>query len=399
MKTVEPIPVAGGMAEHTRRSAHAALLAASLVGWMACVAGYHAEPRRMAASYLVAFLFFVTIGLGGLFFLMVQHLSGAAWSVTSRRIAENLVATLPAAVVLFVPVALNLSQLYEWSHPELTASDALLRSKQAWLNPTGFLLRAAAYLAVWSLFSLALTRISLRQDAAAGGDGLRRAARWSAAGMVAVLLSATLAAFDWVMSLEPHWYSTIFGIYVYAGGAVAFMAALIVVLLALRQAGHLRREVNVEHYHDLGKWLFALVVFWAYIAFSQYLLIWYANLPEETVWFRRRIAGGWTAAALVLVLGHFLLPFFALMGRAAKRRLTWLGLVSLWMLGMHYLDLYWQVMPVFSPTEPQWHWMDAAALLAVAGPLGLVFLRRLRAAPLMPVGDPRLAQSLEFHNA
>jgi len=373
------------------------IVALALAGWAASALGLAADPARFALSYLVAYLFFLSLALGALFFVMVQHLSGAVWSVSSRRIAETLMATLPAAAFLFVPVALNLHHLYEWTHPEVVAADPVLQGKQAYLNVPFFLIRAAVCLLVWVGLSRILYRWSVTQDRRPEAP-LRKVAAWSAAGVLLAVLTVTVAAFDWVMSLEPHWFSTVFGVYFYAGGAAASVAALILILFAFRRAGRLVEEVHAEHYHDYGKWLFSLIVFWAYIAFSQYMLIWYANLPEETQWFRTRTQGGWGPVALALVAGHFLIPFFALISRAAKRNVRWLAAMSLWVILFHYLDLYWQVMPAVHRSGPSWHWLDVATWLAVGASLALAFWHKLRDRALLPVGDPRLARSLEFHN-
>jgi hypothetical protein len=373
------------------------LAALALAGWVASLPGFFADPGRFAQSYLVAYLFWLTLPLGALFFLMVQHLSGAVWSVSSRRIVEAVSGVLPAAAVLYLPVALSLHRLYEWTHAEIVAADPVLQGKQVYLNPHFFLARAAFCLVVWSLLSLVLRGWSVAQDRT-GEASSRKAIVWSAAGLPLTILTVTVAAFDWVMSLEPHWYSTVFGVYLYAGGAAAAVAAVILLLLTLRRSGWLTGQVHVEHYHDYGKWLFGLIVFWAYIAFSQYMLIWYANLPEETQWFRTRTQGGWTVWALALAAGHFFVPFFALISRAAKRSLPWLAAVSVWVLLAHYLDLYWQVMPAFHREAPAWHWLDAATLVAVGASLGLAFWRQLKDVPLAPVGDPRFSRSVEFHN-
>ena len=373
------------------------LTALALAGWVASSPGFFADPGRFAQSYLVAYLFWLTLPLGALFFLMVQHLSGAVWSVSSRRIVEAVSGVLPAAAVLYLPVALSLHRLYEWTHAEIVAADPVLRGKQVYLNPHFFLVRAAVCLVVWSLLSLVLRGWSVAQDRT-GEVSSRKAIVWSAAGLPLTILTVTVAAFDWVMSLEPHWYSTVFGVYLYAGGAAAAVAAVILLLLTLRRSGWLTGQVHVEHYHDYGKWLFGLIVFWAYIAFSQYMLIWYANLPEETQWFRTRTQGGWTVWALALAAGHFFVPFFALISRAAKRSLPWLGAVSVWVVLAHYLDLYWQVMPAFHREAPAWHWLDAATLVAVGASLGLAFWRQLKDVPLAPVADPRFSRSVEFHN-
>jgi hypothetical protein len=375
------------------------LAALALLGWAGSAAAYAAGAAQFFFSWLVAFAFVATIGLGALFFTMVQHLTGSAWSVTVRRLMENLAATLPVAALLFVPVALGLSHIYEWTRAEVVAHDHILQAKAAFLNPGFFLLRALLYFAIWSLLALRLRRLSAAQDSTGAVSLTRRMTRWSAPGVLLTFLTVTLASFDWIMSLDPHWYSTIFGIYVFSGGAWAFFAVLVLVALLLRRAGYLERVIHREHYHDLGKWMFALTVFWAYIAFSQYMLIWYANLPEETIWFRHRLAGSWTAWSALLILGHFLLPFALLLTRAAKRNFTVLAAAALWMLLMHYADLYWLIMPSLHPHGVALGWIDLATLAATVGTAGLAFWYRLKDASLVPVGDPRLEQCLEFENA
>jgi hypothetical protein len=208
------------------------------------------------------------------------------------------------------------------------------------------------------------------------------------------MITVTMAAVDWLMSLEPHWYSTIFGVYVFAGGGLAFLAALMVIALSFRRGGLLADSIHVEHYHDLGRWLFALVVFWAYIAFCQYLLIWYANLPEETMWFRHRLEGNWAWVSAALLFGNFILPFLLLISRAAKRSLPLLGAVSVLLLGMHYVDLHWVVMPTVQRHGFHLHWLDAATFAAVASACGLAFWGRLRRRALIPLGDVRLDRAL-----
>jgi hypothetical protein len=372
--------------------------ALALAGWAGCALAWRTDPTRFAASYLVGYVFFLTLALGALFFVVLQHLTGAAWSVTMRRMAENLTNTLPAAAVLFLPVAFSLGSLYEWARPEAVAADPILQGKAAFLNPQFFLIRAGVYFAIWSFWALKLYRNSTSQDEAPSLAAARSSERWSAPGMLALTLTVALASFDWLMSLDPHWYSTMFGIYIYSGAALAFTAALTLVLLAFRGADVLRYSVNREHYHDLGKWIFGLTIFWAYIAFSQYMLIWYANLPEETVWFRDRLAGSWRPVAALLVVGHFIAPFLVLVSRAAKRRLGVLAAAAAWILLMHYTDLYWIVMPVFSKKGFTPSWIDLAALAAVGGSLGLVFWWRLRSHALAPTGDIRFEKSLEFTN-
>jgi hypothetical protein len=370
----------------------------ALAGIAAAASGWMSDPRQFYASYLVAYVYFVLVVLGGMFFVMLQHLTGSAWSVTMRRVMENVMVTVPVAAVLFVPVALGVPTLYEWSHPEFRSEDPVMAVKMTFFNPAFYTARTVFYFVVWTVLALTLYRSSVAQDG--GGDigSHRKALWWSGPGLGALMITVTMASVDWLMSLEPHWYSTIFGVYVFSGGALAFVAALTLTLLAFRRAGVLVKSVNVEHYHDLGKWMFALTVFWAYIAFSQYMLIWYANLPEETIWFKHRLEGNWAWVSGLLLFGRFILPFVVLLARAPKRNLTVLGLISFWILAMQYVDLHWIVMPTVHEHGFHLHWLDLATFTAVGSLFAMAFWYRLRRRALVPIGDPRLKQALHFKN-
>lgn len=385
------------LAPETWSAVRNSLALVALASWLALAAGYSLDRQQFHFSYLTAFAYFVSVSLGALFFVMMQHLTGSAWSVTVRRLMESMMCTVPLAFLLVLPVFLGVHSLYEWSHVEATR-DSILSAKLGYLNEKWFMLRGLIAIALWSLFALRLYSISRRQDDSGAIEDTRAAARWSAPGTVVLFLTASMASFDWIMSLEPHWFSTMFGVYFLAGGAVGFMAILIAVVLGLRSAGYLTQSIREEHYHDLGKWLFALTTFWAYVSFSQYMLIWYGNLPEETLWFHKRFQGTWAAFGPVLVIGHFLLPFFTLLPRANKRNLKVLAFFAGWMMLMHYCDLYWQIMPVLHAKGVALHWIDAAAWLAVGSAYGLAFWQGLKEKPLVPVGDPRLEQCLAFHN-
>lgn len=369
-----------------------------LISAITCVAGYFTDPARFFQSYLVAFLLCMFIALGGMFFLMVQFLTGSAWSVPMRRINENLVMTIPLGLVLFVPIVLGLHHLYEWSHAEVVAKDAVLRTKAAYLNPQMFTLRGVIFFALWSLWSWRIYRNSTLQDKTGALKHMHSISRWSAPGLFVLVISGTLASFDWSMSLDPHWYSTIFGLYCFAGGAVAFISVWILICRTLRDKGVLSNTIRVDHYHDLGKWLFAMVVFWTYISFSQYLLIWYANIPEETIWFQHRFQGTWAWVSFALLFGHFILPFLILLPRAAKRNIKLLTIMSVWLLIAQYVDFYYQVMPTFQHAGVVPHWLDLATLGAVGSSFALVFWSRMKAHALLPVGDPRFEQGLAFEN-
>lgn len=371
----------------------------ALVSWIAAIAGFFVDQNRFFESYLVGFLFSIFIPLSGMFFLMVMYLTGSAWSVTMRRVVENMVVTLPLGLILAIPILLGMQHLYHWAHPGATDHDALLKAKQAFLNPTGFAYRTVIYFLLWSLWAVRIYKNSTKQDTTKSLDQMHALSRWSAPGLLMLVLSGTLAAFDWSMSLDPHWYSTIFGLYCFAGGAYSFMAMWFLILRSLRDKGVLRNAVNIEHYHDIGKWMFALCVFWAYIAFSQYLLIWYANIPEETIWFLHRFEGTWSWVSALLLFGHFIIPFLILVFRASKRNLKVLTVMAIWFLIIQYIDWYWQVMPTFHPHGVALHWLDVACVLAPLSALGLVFWSRMRAHAVMPIGDPRFEQALRFQNA
>jgi hypothetical protein len=357
-----------------------------------------ADRKRFAFSYLTGFTWLVTLALGGLFFVLIQHLTRARWSVAARRHMEWLSGILPACAALFVPVAVFAHDIYHhWMGPE-AAHDELLRKKAGYLNPTFFYIRAGVFLACWAGLALWIRKNARAQDASADLGPTLKLRASSAPAILVFGVTLSFAAFDWLMSLDPHWYSTIFGVYVFAGAATSSLAALALITIALQKAGLLRKVSNAEHRHDIGKLLFGFTVFWAYIAFSQYLLIWYANLPEETIFFRHRWEGSWKVVSLVLLFGHFVVPFLALLSRTSKRSPLVLGAASVLLLAMHYVDLYWLVMPNLDAHGAHVSWIDFAGLL---GPLGVgAWVLSLEAArsPLYPLNDPYLADAARVEN-
>ena len=281
---------------------------------------------------------------------------------------------------------------------KLQADPALAR-KAVWLNPTFFDARAAICVVLWAAMAGLLARASTRQDRTADTTLIDRMRATSAWGLIVLGLTTSFASFDWLMSLDPHWTSTIFGVYFWAGSLVASLAALILLALGLRSFGALVDVVTVEHLHDLGKLLFGFVIFWAYIAFCQYFLIWYANFPEETHWYITRRTGSWNTLSWSLLFGHFLVPFILLIFRANKRDPFWLGFVAAWVLVFHYADLYWVVMPALRPQGVEPDWLDAALLLALCLSCGAIVTNACRARSLVPIGDPRLSESIAFQNS
>ena len=375
-------------------------LAAGVIGLGGALAASMVQGgiARFFQSYLVSFSFLLTITLGALFFVILQHLVRAGWSVVIRRLAEAAAMNLPLLFVFFLPLLAMMGPLYEWARPEAVAHDPLIQAKTSYLNIPFFIGRWIVFFAVWILVARYFWSRSTAQDQS-GDVGLTKSMERSA-GPIMVLFAVVLnfASFDLLMSLKPQWYSTIFGVYIFSGGVVGFFAALPIVVGLLQRDGRLR-GVTDEHWHDFGKLLFAFVVFWAYIAFSQFMLIWYANIPEETSWFLPRTRGGWLPVSWLLLFGHFLGPFFLLLPRTVKRSPKLLVPIAVWLLVMHYVDLYWLVLPTFSTEGPP---VVAADLLCPIGLTGFYLAaaaHRLRHRPLVPVKDPRLAESLSFENA
>jgi hypothetical protein len=357
-------------------------------------------------SYLLNYCFFLSISLGGLFSVAVDHATRAGWSVAVRRLAEIFAANIPCLTFLFlpiiVPVLLGSPISYPWNDPSAVASDGLWKCKTPYLNPGFFGVRCVVYLAVWGLIGRFYLKRSLEQDATGDPNLTLRMERLSPVALLLYAVTITFASFDWLMSLSPAWFSTIFGVYFFSGAVVAFFAAIILAAMLLQLGGRLRGIITTEHYHDLGKLLFAFVIFWGYIAFSQYLLMWYANIPEETHWYLVRQSGPWLGVSIALLLGNLLLPFCGLLSRHVKRRRWSLAFWAAWLLVMHWIDLYWLVMPQVGgphaaalPFSP----IDICLLIGIGGIYfaGLVYLAGQNS--LVPLGDPRLGESLAFENS
>lgn len=355
--------------------------------------------ERLLETYLVSFSLFLALTLGALFFVMLQHITRAGWSVVVRRIPEAIARNVWLMAVLAVPVVLGMHHLYHWSHLEEAAHDPLLAGKSGFLNPSFFVVRLVAYFVIWSLLAWYFHRSSTRQDGSFDPRLTMQMERAAGPGLVLFALSTNFAAFDLLMSLDPHWFSTIFGVYFFAVSVVCFFAVMPQILVALQWKGVINRSVTVEHFHDLGKLLFAFNVFWAYIAFSQYMLIWYGNIPEETQWFLKRQTGDWAWVSLALLVGHFIIPFLVLVSRAVKRRPRLLAITGGFMVVMCWLDLYWLIVPEFSPGEVRLGLIDVFCFLAVAGVYLVVLAFGLKRHSLIPEGDPRLQESLTFHTA
>jgi hypothetical protein len=372
-------------------------LIAGILGLALSAAGYFVDSKQFFHSYLVAFAFWTSIGLGGLFFTLLNHLVGAEWSIVLRRISETIMVALPIMLFFFIPVVLGFHDLYHWSHKDVVDADPILKAKAGYLNEPFFIIRTVVYFAIWFVFGRTLYRMSIKQD---GGDQSNngRMRQISAPGMILFAFTCTYAAFDWLMSLQPHWFSTIFGVWYFAAGLLASLAFINLFAQVLRRNGVLGEQITVEHYHDLGKLKFAFTIFWAYIAFSQFFLIWYANIPEETIFYLHRWEGSWQYVSLLLIFGHLILPFLWLIPRATKRNLPAMAIIGVWLLLMHWVDLYWNVFPNLHEHGFKLSWMDATTMIGIGGIFLWFMWLRLSANALIPVKDPKLDKSLHFAN-
>ncbi len=464
-------------------------------------AGSPEDHKRAAFSWLFAFITFLLIALGAIFFVLVQHLTSAGWSVTVRRTAELFGNGILVLIPLFIPIWLNANTLFPWlghahaeehgggaqhhgalqivtpayaqqpdqpghaapagtppddgvvtsppnaadhapdpagkppqhelpptggivprggpehasnraaphyyvppgaKDPHALVHEELMKGKSGYLNRTFFLIRAGIYFLIWIVLGVRLLGYSTAQDKTKDPNLTLAAQRFAPPATFLFALSLTFACFDWVMSLEPTWFSTIFGVVMFACGVVSSYAVIILVTMALRSSGPLEGAVTVEHYHDLGKLMFGFLVFWAYVSFSQFMLIWYAALPEETTFFHNRWDyAPWANVSYALILFHFVVPFFWLISRTFKRNLGRLQIGAAILLVMHVVDIYWYVMPNFKLKQDgfAFHWLDIACLLAVGGIYAAFVFYRMTQFSLVPVGDPRLKRSLAFQNA
>jgi hypothetical protein len=383
-------------------------LIAGGVGLAACAIGFVFYPGNFYRAWLIAYMLFLGIALGSTALMMIQHLSGGAWGIF-RRIFEASSRTLPLMAVLFLPIVFGMHELYPWTHADLVAEDHILQTKSVYLNAPFFLLRAAIYFASWIGLAMILNKLSLRQDTGDIGVNLR-IQRISGAGLVIYALTVTFAGIDWIMSLNPHWYSTLFGFLMMGGQGLAALSFTVVAASMLMPREPQEGWLKPNHFHDLGKLMFAFVMLWAYFNFSQYLLTYAANLVEETPYMITRTSHGWEYLALFLVSFHFAVPWLLLLSRERKRNARRLVLVALWLLFMRYADLYMMVSPEFAAAGGNLHahtgggehvshffvhWLDLAAPLGIGGLWLWMFFTQLGRRPLFASGDPYLRESLQ----
>lgn len=364
---------------------------------------YSQALKYLTHSYLANFFYIFSFTLGALFFILVQFLTRAGWSSSIRRLAEILMMMIPYLALLFVPIIVMLfsgsSALYGWNASPKDMENSVIASKATiYLTKEFFTIRAIAYFAIWILTANWFFRLSRRQDESGDTELSSIRQKWSGPLIMVFALSVSFAAFDWLMSIDADWYSTIFGVYVFSGSMMGFFALMIILCMLLQNAGKVQNLVTVEHFHDMGKFLFGFVMFWSYIAFSQLVLIWYANIPEETFWYRVRLEDGWKTFSYGIILVHFIIPFLFLMSRHIRRSRRLLAIGAAWVLFAHWYDMTFLVMPNAGAAEffPLFgHLLGGIGMLCI---FSAMFIQRAAGVPLVAMRDPRLPEALSYAN-
>lgn len=372
------------------------LFGVGIVALIATVVGYFLDHDQFFFSYLVSFTFFSSIILACLFFVMLQHVTRSHWSVALRRIPETVSADLWIWALFIIPVLMGMHSLYHWTHADAVAQDPVLQGKVPYLNTPFFIVRQVIYFGIWSFLGWRLYNKSVEMDRTADWGLQTLLRRTSGPGLFIFAITLAFASFDWLMSLDPHWYSTIFGVYYFAMSFQAFFAVMILIVVYLWSKGLLTNTLKKGHLYDLSVQMFGFTVFYAYIAFSQFLLIYYANLPEETVWFLERLEGGYQYLAWFYLFGRFVIPFAILMPKDVKFMPKVVTPIAALILLSHLVELYWIIMPVWQHGI-HFNWMTVTAVLGLGGVmLGFFFLKFGR-QKMVPLKDPRLADSLDKH--
>jgi hypothetical protein len=355
--------------------------------------------QQFFRSYLVAYIFWAGIAIGSLAILMLQHLTGGGWGLVIRRVLEAAARTIPVVALMFIPIIIGAHDLYPWTHAEEMSTPALKQKARLYLNMPFFIGRAVLYFAIWSLFAYLLTKWSSEQDRSADRRYTKRMRMLSGPGIGVFVLTVTFASVDWAMSLNPEWFSTIYGLLFVAAWALSALAFVIAVMAFLVRREPLSRVVRPNHFQDLGKLMLAFVMLWAYFSFSQFLIVWSGNLPEEIQWYLPRVRGGWGVIALTVVIFHFAFPFMLLLSASLKRNAGKLMILAILILVMRLIDFFWMIAPEFSHEGFHVSWMDFVAPLAVGGIWLATFFWQLAKRPLMAINDPQYDGLLEAAQA
>lgn len=369
------------------------------IGIVLGVLAFFVDHSRALFNYLVSFMMILSIGLGCLFLIALEYVAGADWSTPFRRIPEFFAALLPVLLILVIPLLIGNHTLFHWTHTEVVADDEILAGKAPYLNFSFFLIRTFVFIGIWILFYFAFIKNSRKQDETKDQKLTTKNIRLGAIFIPVFALSITFAAVDWLMSLEPHWFSTIFGVYYFSGTVIAALAAVTLAVVFMKERGFFNPWITNDHLYSFGALLFAFVNFWAYIAFSQYLLIWYADLPEETFWFLTRWEGGWAAFSILLIIIHFVVPYAVLLSQPAKMDPMKLKFIAVWLLFAHLFDLFWLIMPNMESMKTGYvfSWIDLVFPIAAVGLVIIVFSLAAKKVIHIPIGDPKLKRGIGFH--
>jgi len=367
------------------------------VGLVLMILAFAVNSQRAFFDYLWMYMFLVSIGVGSLALVALEYLIGATWSTPFRRVSEFLSALIPVLVILVIPLFFGMHDLFHWTHPEALANDPLLQAKEPYLNEKFFMIRVAVIFVIWLAFFYLFIRNSQKQDVSKDPALTKQSIKFSAAFAIFFILTISFTAIDWMMSLEYHWFSTIFGVYYFAGTLLVSFAAATFCSVKLNENGYFHKKLSNNNYYSFGAFLFAFNIFWAYIAFSQYMLIWYADIPEETFWLIMRMKGSWAYYSIGLVFVHFIIPFLILLPRSSKVNPKLLKVMAIYILFAHFYDLYWLIMPTYFTEGFVFGWSEIGFMMFAFGLIITVFKFRAAKSNLMPIGDPKLEGGLNFH--
>ncbi len=378
---------------HLPRAARNLFIGLIAVGVLSFAGALLQDATRAWYNYLIGYFYWMSIALFGAFFTAIHHATGAQWSTSIRRLAEGMSSFLPVAAGLLIVLFFGMHHLYEWTHTDIVLADPLLSGKAGYLNTGFFIIRSIVGMGIWVGFSWYFCKKSIAQDSTGAISITKQLIKASVIFLPLFALSYTMASFDDIMSVEPHFFSTIFGVYQFSSLFNSGITTLTIIVILLQKRGLIKDLVTEHHMHDLTKWMFAFTVFWAYIAFSQYMLIWYANLPEETFFFLKRQTNGWGCWGIALAFMKFIIPFFLLIGKWAKTKPNYILCVGALMLVASWVDLYWNVAPAFSE-HARLGWQEIGIFAGFVGAFGLTVSRFYARHPLVPVKDPYLVDGV-----
>jgi hypothetical protein len=366
-------------------------LSLGIIGLLGCLVGWFVAPRDFFVAYLFGNLFFLGLSLGSLGLLMIHHLTAGDWGYAVRRFLESAVGNLPLLALLFIPIFFGLAKLYPWENPAIVAANETLRVTQIYLNPSGFILRAAIVFAIWIIMARQLLKWSAEQDATVSLEPTRKMRTLSGPGLVIYPVTMTFAAVDWLMSMEADWVSTMFPVLICIGQILSALALVILLLAWAARSSPLGPLASEQNFHKLGNLLLAFTMMWAYLAFGQLLVIWSGNLPREISWYLHRISDGWKGIAIFIALFHFFVPFFLLLMRPVKKRRRILATIAGCVFAAHIVAIWWTIAPSVYTKHFYVGWLAPAAFLCIGGVYSFAFLKNLERRRLVPLNDPRLA--------